>query len=86
MTPRPPRVRRPTLRAADEQRLAPLARSLDEAMESIDGVVQDLEHFVEAVDSERIALDGTVLEELGDDDSLVTHIEAGLALSQAARS
>lgn len=80
-----PRVRRPTLRAADEQRLAPLVRSLDQAMESVDGVVQHLTQFTDDVDSDRVPVGGVVLEEMDDDDSLVTHVEAGLALSQAAR-
>lgn len=79
------RVRRPTLRVSDEQRLASLTKSLDQAMESVDGVVQEVTQFVGDVDSERVTTAGVVLEEVDENDSLVTHVEAGLALSQAAR-
>lgn len=78
------RPRRPTLRDRDEQRLAPLARSLDQAMESVDGVVQDLSQFADDVDSDRVLVGGVILEPIDENDSLVTHVEDGLVISQAA--
>lgn len=81
------RCRRPTVpgRTEDDRRLALVDQQLDEACESVDEVIAAVEQFTEDVDSDRLAVDGVVLEPLDDEDSLVIHLAEHLRAHPGVR-
>lgn len=80
MTPPRPRHRtqRPTLPPADEEKLAQSTHDLDDEIEKARRCTDAMQHVADAIDSERISMDGIVLAPLDEDDSLVQHIEESL--------
>jgi len=72
------RHRRLTGRPDDDRKFALVDRQLDEACDSVDEALAAVQRFTDDVDSDRLALDGIVLEELDEQDSLVVHIAEAL--------
>jgi hypothetical protein len=69
-----PRSERATLPPEDEALLAAASRELGRAIAAADRCTAEVAKFAADVDSERISMDGVVLEPADDDDSLVVHV------------
>lgn len=82
----PGRCRRLTGRPEDERKLALVDARLDAACESVDEVIAAVEQFTDDVDSDRLSIDGVVLEELDEQDSLVVHIAEHLRAHPGVRT
>jgi hypothetical protein len=72
------RSQRPTLNPADEAKLAGSSAELADSIAQSERCTEALQQFAADVDSERISMDGVVLEPVDEDDSLVVHIEESL--------
>lgn len=74
---------RPTMRPEDEAKLADSSAELERTLAQADRCTADLQRFAADLDSERISMDGIVIDPVEDDDSLVIHVEESLrALGQ----
>jgi hypothetical protein len=74
-----------TRRPDDERRLARVDADMDEMCSSVDEAIGVVRQFTEDVDSDRLSVDGVVLEEMTDEDSLVISVEDGLRTSLRAQ-
>lgn len=72
------RMQRPTLPPADEARLAATTADLHESIEESKRCVAEVQRFTQDMDSEKISMEGVVLEPVEDDDSLVMHVRESL--------
>lgn len=74
-----------TLRPDDERRVAAAEEALALACDSADDAAAAVNQFVDDIESDRVGMDGVVLETVGDEDSLVLHIEDGLGAARRAQ-
>lgn len=68
----------PTLPPADEKRLADSSAELENAIRDTERINAAVKKVADDIDSDRLSVDGVVLEEMSDDDSLVVVVREGL--------
>lgn len=73
-----------TLRPEEERRAAAAEDGLAKACDSADDAAAAVNQFVDDIESDRVGMDGVVLEAVDEEDSLVLHIEDGLEVALGA--